>query len=61
MDIHNNARLTPKGREEMVRAVVDRGMTKGEDARQFNATSKTLAKWVARHRAEGVVGLRDRS
>src|SRR6266436_10095943 len=27
MDTHKNARLTPKGREEMVRAVVDRGMT----------------------------------
>ena len=28
MDTHKNARLTPKGREEMVRAVVDRGMSK---------------------------------
>jgi hypothetical protein len=27
MDTHKNARLTPKGREEMVRAVVDRGMS----------------------------------
>jgi hypothetical protein len=31
MDTHKNARLTPKGREEMVRAVVDRGMTKAAD------------------------------
>ena len=28
MDTHKNARLTWKGREEMVRAVVDRGMSK---------------------------------
>jgi hypothetical protein len=28
MDTRKNARLTPKGREEMVRAVVDRGMTR---------------------------------
>ena len=28
MDSHENARLTPKGREEMVRAVVDKGLTK---------------------------------
>src|SRR5262245_56211902 len=27
MDTHKNARLTPKGREEMVRAVADRGMS----------------------------------
>jgi leucine-zipper of insertion element IS481 len=33
MDTHKNARLTPKGREEMVRAVVDRGMTKAAAAR----------------------------
>ena len=29
MDTHKNARLTPKGREEMVRAVVDRGHEQG--------------------------------
>src|ERR1700741_769192 len=38
MDTHKNARLTPKGREEMVRAVVDRGMSKAAAARQFNTT-----------------------
>jgi hypothetical protein len=27
MDIHKNARLTPKGREDMVRAVVDGGQS----------------------------------
>jgi hypothetical protein len=36
MDIHKNARLTPKGREEMVRAVVDSGMTKAAAARQLH-------------------------
>ena len=61
MNTHNNARLTPKGREDMVRAVVDRGLSKAEAARQFNTTPKTVAKWVARFKAEGVVGLRDRS
>jgi transposase InsO family protein len=61
MDIHENARLTPKGREDMVRAVVDRGLTKAAAARQFNTTAKTVAKWVGRFRAEGVDGLRDRS
>jgi transposase InsO family protein len=61
MNTHNNARLTPKGREDMVRAVVDQAMSKAQAARQFNTTSKTVAKWVTRYKAEGVVGLRDRS
>src|SRR3954462_14347665 len=61
MDTHKNARLTPKGREEMVRAVVDCGMSKAAAARQFNTTIKTVAKWVERFRADGVEGLRDRS
>jgi transposase-like protein len=49
MDTHKNARLTPKGREEMVRAVVDLGMSKAAAARQFNNTPKTVGKWVDRH------------
>jgi transposase InsO family protein len=61
MDTHKNAPLTPKGREDMVRSVVDRGLTKAAAARQFNITAKTVAKWVARFRAKGVDGLRDRS
>ncbi len=61
MDIHKNARLTPKGREEMVRAVVDCGLSKAEAARRYHTTSKTVAKWVERFRKEGVEGLRDRS
>ena len=61
MDSHNNARLTPKGREAMVRAVVDGGLSRAEAARRFNTTPKTVAKWVARFCAGGVSGLRDRS
>jgi transposase InsO family protein len=61
MDTHKNARLTPKGREEMVRAVVDDGLSPAAAARRFNTTPKTVAKWVERFRAEGVDGLRDRS
>jgi transposase/ribosomal protein L30/L7E len=61
MDTHKNAPLTPKGRETMVRAVIERGLSKAEAARRFNATPKTVAKWVVRFRAEGVAGLQDRS
>jgi transposase InsO family protein len=61
MDTHKNAHLTPKGREAMVRAVVDSGLSNAEAARQFNTTPKTVDKWVERFRAGGVNGLRDRS
>lgn len=61
MDTHKNAPLTPKGREAMVRRVIEGGLTKAAAARQFNTTTKTVAKWVGRFRAEGVDGLRDRS
>jgi transposase len=61
MDTHKNARLTPKGREQMVRCVVVAGLSCAAAARNFNTTRKTVAKWVKRFRAEGVDGLRDRS
>jgi len=61
MDTHKNARLTPKGREEMVRAVVDGGLTKAAAGRQFNTSARTVAKWVKRFRTQGIAGLRDRS
>ena len=61
MNTHNNARLTPKGREEMVRAVVDHSLSKAAAARRFTTTSKTVAKWVDRFNAQGLEGLRDRS
>jgi transposase-like protein len=35
MDMHKNARLTPKGREQMVRAVVDGGLSKAAAARRY--------------------------
>src|SRR5262249_19164278 len=61
MDTHKNARLTPKGRELMVRAVVDQGLSKAAAARKFNTSAKTVAKWVKRFLAHGVEGLLDRS
>ncbi|WP_342740015.1 IS481 family transposase [Bradyrhizobium sp. B117] len=61
MDTHKNAPLTPKGREAMVRSVVEGGLSQAAAARRFNTTPKTVAKWVKRFRTEGVDGLRDRS
>jgi transposase-like protein len=61
METHQNARLTPKGREDMVRVVVDHGLSAAAAARRFNTTPKTVSKWVKRFRAGGAAGLRDRS
>lgn len=61
MDSHKNARLTPRGREQMVRAVVDECLTRAEAARRFNTTAKTVGKWVRRFHERGGAGLRDRS
>ena len=61
MDVHQNAHLTPKGREAMVCAVMDEAMTKAQAARRFKTTAKTVAKWLGRFRAEGIAGLADRS
>src|SRR3984893_8009658 len=61
MNTHKNAPLTPKGREAMVRSVVEGGLSKAAAARQFNTTPKTVGKWVERFRVDGVEGLHDRS
>jgi transposase InsO family protein len=61
MDTHKNAPLTPKGREAMVRSVVEGGLSKAAAARQFNTTAKTVGKWIKRFEEEGLEGLRDRS
>ena len=61
MDTHKNASLTPRGREAMARSVIEGGLCKAAAAHQFNATPKTVAKWVGRFQAEGAAGLQDRS
>ncbi len=61
MDIHKNARLTPKGREQMIHAILEGGLSNAAAARKFNTTPKTVAKWVGRFHKEGVDGLCDRS
>lgn len=61
MDVHKNASLTVRGRDQMVRAVVEGGLSKTAAGRRFNTTPKTVAKWVERFCAEGVDGLHGRS
>ena len=60
MDIHKNARLTLRSREQLVHFVLS-GQRISAAARRFLVTHKTAAKWVQRFRAQGAAGLTDRS
>ena len=61
MNVHQNARLTPHGRAELVRrVVVERADAEGRREPQASAR-QTVRKWVARFQTEGVAGLQDRS
>lgn len=60
MNIHKNARLTPHGRERIVRLVMS-GQTPAAVASAMGVCPKTVRKWVVRFKAEGVEGLQDRS
>ena len=61
MDCHQNARLTLRSRELLIRKVVEQGMTLKQAAACFSVSAKTVAKWVRRYREQGAEGLRDRS
>ena len=61
MDTHKNARTTPILRAEMVKCVLEEGLTLKRAAARFNVSPKTAAKWVGRFRQEGPAGLRQRS
>ena len=58
MDIHKNARLTLRSREQLAQFVLS-GQTFSAAARRFLVTSKTAAKWVHRFRVLGPEGLSD--
>jgi transposase InsO family protein len=60
MDVHENAPLTPAGREIMVCRVVG-GQTPKAVATAFGVCVKTVNKWVGRFQADGSAGLLDRS
>jgi len=60
MDVHQNARLTPRCRELLVARVLA-GRHRSVVARELGVSDKTVSKWVGRFQREGVAGLRDRS
>ncbi len=61
MDIHKNARLSFRSREDLARYVVEQGGTRKAAAAAFRVSAKTVAKWVARFHQTGIDGLLDRS
>jgi transposase InsO family protein len=60
MNVHKNARLTPRSRADLVRRIGE-GQSGAEVARAFGICAKTAAKWVKRFLGEGEAGLADRS
>ena len=60
MDIHENARLTPRGRERIVK-LVRSGQTPKAAAHAVGVCPRTIRKWTNRYLREGLQGLRDRS
>lgn len=61
MNIHKNARTTPQSRAMLIHRVRIDGWPVGEVAMSFGVSKRTVYKWLARHREEGVAGLQDRS
>jgi transposase InsO family protein len=60
MNVHKNARLTPLGRERIVRQVQS-GQTPKAVGEAAGVCPRTVRKWVERYRREGLAGLNDRS
>jgi transposase InsO family protein len=60
MKLHANARTCPKSRQLLVDRI-DWGWSVLEAAEAAGITDRTARRWMARWRAEGVEGLRDRS
>lgn len=60
MNVHKNARLTPRGREWIVELTV-RGQTPQAIAEAVGVCPRTVRKWQKRYESEGLAGLQDRS
>jgi transposase InsO family protein len=60
VNVHKNAVLTPRGREQLIERL-ERGESKAAAAAAVGVSERTVWKWLKRKRAEGVAGLKDRS
>src|SRR5262244_2640567 len=60
MNMHKNARLTPRGRERIVRQVAS-GQTPEAVAEAVGVCPRPVRKWIDRYRREGLAGSPTRS
>jgi len=58
---HANAALTPRHRLRLARLIVEEGWSTSRAAEFFNVSWRTADRWAQRYRAEGPVGMNDRS
>ena len=61
MNLHSRAKLTPRSRAELIHRVLDLEQPVAAVAAALGVSARTAFKWLARFRAEGHAGLRDRS
>ena len=61
MNTHSKAKLTPLSRAEMIKRIVDLHQPVATVAAGFGISERCAYTWLARFRAEGIAGLRDRS
>lgn len=60
MNVHKNARLTPRGRERIVELDAS-GLTPQAIAQAVGVSPRTVRKWIERYKTHGIAGLQDRS
>jgi transposase InsO family protein len=60
VQVHPNAKTTPKGRAVLLHRVTELGWTMARAADASGVSTRTGFKWLARYRAEGRAGLEDR-
>ena len=60
MNIHKNARTTPRSRGQIVARVVSQQESPATVATAVGVSERTVRKWVARYAAEAEAGLADR-
>ncbi len=61
MKIHANARTCPNSRKLLVKRIEEKRWSLMGAAEAAGISERSAAKWLARWRAEGEAGLRDRS
>jgi len=61
MNIHKNARTTPRSRAMLIHRVMVERWPVAEVALSFGVSVRTVYKWLARYREHGAAGLQDRT